>query len=231
MALGPFILIILFLVFPLLGVPIYFLRLRNREPQAPGPSVGTIVTWIALMASLFIMMADCSSHIEMEAGRSEARKNLQSISNAMSQYHSRTSEYPAGSNAFEFIEWSALNENRYSYFCGGDVYPNVLGKPIQKKPGAEWPFTVSPGASPTGFTCMAVGNVDGDEANDAWSIDDTGEVKWVTAANEPGPGVLAFFVPVLGLSLVSFPIFLAVNVLRIRRERRARSAVTPVISE
>jgi len=51
--------------------------------------------------------------------------------------------------------------------------PFVSGIPLDN----NWPFTIKPQSSPTGFTCLAVGNIDLDSFPDVWTIDEKMELK------------------------------------------------------
>lgn len=102
----------------------------------------------------------------------EAKRNLGAIFTAQVAYFGENGAYAGGKDCFELIQWAPEGENRYSYYCGGDVLKNTKGD--------ECPIPdVKHGVSDSSFTVMAVGNVDKDPTCDVWIMNDAKVIKVV----------------------------------------------------
>jgi hypothetical protein len=108
------------------------------------------------------------------SSQSEAKTNLHAISMAQLSYFSLTNTYASGADAFQLMNWEPAGKTKYAYFCGSDLISNKLQWKLGylRTPDHDWPVDLKPASSKTGFTCMAVGNVDNDEKLDVWSIND-----------------------------------------------------------
>jgi len=108
--------------------------------------------------------------------QSEAISNLKSIYIAQLSYFSNNNTYSGGAKAFQHMNWLPAGENLYAYYCGGDIIPNKLPMGDRKNPplpkDEDWPVEIKPASSHTGFTCMAIGNIDNDPQLDVWVIND-----------------------------------------------------------
>lgn len=102
----------------------------------------------------------------------EAKVNLSIIFMLQAAYLGEHLHYAAGNECFELIQWAPEGENRYSYYCGGDVIKNVRGEECP-------PPDVPHGVTENSFTVVAVGNIDDDPECDVWTINDAKELKWV----------------------------------------------------
>jgi hypothetical protein len=106
------------------------------------------------------------------ARQSEAKSNLAAIYQAQLSYFSQTNTYAGGKNAFKLIDWKPSGQNRYAYYLGDSFVPNLSGVEIPFRPGADWPFQDKPESSKSGFTALAIGDVDADACLDLWIIND-----------------------------------------------------------
>ena len=109
------------------------------------------------------------------AKQSEAKTWLTAIYYAQKAYFSRTNTYAGGPDAFKLINWEPAGQNRYAYYCQGAMIPSKLPELYARfnyGRNWHWPVKTVTATSKTGFTCMAVGNLDNDEMLDVWSIND-----------------------------------------------------------
>ena len=104
--------------------------------------------------------------------QSEAKTNLGAIYAAQQFYYSNANTYAAGADVFQKINWKPAGMNRYAYYCNSSVIPNKIGEFKLPLPDKNWPVKERPKSSQTGFTCMAIGNIDSDDTLDVWSIND-----------------------------------------------------------
>jgi len=138
------------------------------------PSKAPVVTHLFLALFLFILFIPNYFKWSAKAKQSEAKFSLGQIYVAQQAYFSRTNTYASGPDAFKLINWEPAGQNRYAYYCQGAVILNRLPIGVDFTHGREWrwPVETFPASSRTGFTCMAVGNIDNDETLDVWSIND-----------------------------------------------------------
>jgi len=137
-------------------------------------------SWIGLMFFLFIIGLITAMGIpnflkfNAKAKNSEAKTNLGAIYVAQLSYFSNANTYAGGPHVFTLINWEPAGQNRYAYYCQGAWIPNKLpaGGARVPEPGDIWPYEIKPESSKTGFTCMAVGNIDNDDTADVWTIND-----------------------------------------------------------
>jgi|WetSurMetagenome_2_1015567.scaffolds.fasta_scaffold211757_2 hypothetical protein len=176
--------------------PIYWSVLfdRKRHERRRGPSRSTLVLYV-LLANL-IFWGGCiypqMLHYAGHDPRAEARNNLGSLYFSQLGYYSDHHTYAGrsggnGTGCFsDLMNWHPdgmrWNDNltQYNYFCGHDVIiaskPGVAIPPY--RPDSTWPDGVpKPENSETGFTMVAIGNVDFDEGIDVWTINDSKELK------------------------------------------------------
>jgi hypothetical protein len=69
---------------------------------------------------------------------------------------------------------------------------NTLGESFTARPGPDWPYTVAPETSAQGFTCLAIGDLDGDDFPDVWKIDDAKQLTQIAddIADRPETGLM-----------------------------------------
>ena len=122
-----------------------------------------IMIW-AILTPNFFRYAACASS-------KEAQANLRVIYLAQLVYFSRSNTYAGGGEAFKLMNWDR-GGHRYAYYCDRAVISNRLPLGIEKipMPDEDWPVDLKPRSSQTGFTCMAVGNLDNDPELDVWAI-------------------------------------------------------------
>jgi len=177
------------LIIPIIMIPLFpfylaFFWLLTREAKRFGPGIQPSL----LSLTLYIVLASCGLIIinfflsfSAKAKQSEAKTNLQQIYLLQQSYRTKTSHYAEGSNTFSLLGWEPRGQNRYAYYCGEDFIPNLLpakngymGFPLPDP--NHWPYTIRPGVTASGFTAMAIGNIDNDDFPDIWMISDQG--KW-----------------------------------------------------
>ena len=142
-----------------------------RNPPQKRPTLLPAILH-SLFAIMIIIILPYFLQFSAKAKQSEAKTNLGAIYQAQLAYFSRTNTYAAGDQAFQILEWKPFGQNRYAYYCDSAVIPNLLGRVVILMPNKNWPVETKPASSQTGFTCMAVGNIDSDDTLDIWSIND-----------------------------------------------------------
>jgi len=96
------------------------------------------------------------------------------------EYHTAHGAYPTGLHAFADMGYiPSRPPTNYALFCADDAIEPDPPSPFQ--PGTNWPLKLRPETTDTGFTCVAVGNIDWDGYPDVWTINDA---KVLT--NHPG---------------------------------------------
>jgi len=110
---------------------------------------------------------------------SEAKANLGVIYAAQQAYHVKYGKYASGESTFQSLDWKPLGQNRYAYYCDQGVISSKL--PTDWKPLSveDWPFTIPPQSSPTGFVCFAAANLDNDSYLDIWMINEQKQLEQV----------------------------------------------------
>ena len=141
-----------------------------RNPPQKRPTLLPAILH-SLFAIMIIIIIPSMKH-SAKAKQSEAKTNLGAIYQAQISYFSRTNTYASGDQAFQILEWEPLGQNRCAYYCDSAVIHNLLGRVVILMPNNNWPVETKPASSQTGFTCMAVGNIDSDDTLDIWSIND-----------------------------------------------------------
>lgn len=88
-------------------------------------------------------------------------------------------EFNTYGNTFPLLDWKQEEPSYYAYYTDADVMPNTKGKRITLSPygNGHWPFTLRPATSDSGFTTIAIGDIDGDGFYDAWAINDNKELR------------------------------------------------------
>jgi type IV pilus assembly protein PilA len=182
-----FLLLAVFIILPLLvHFPIYiyrFFRMR-RIAREKGPQFRPSIALLALNIWLIIVLLSLTLAVpnflrfNTRAMQAEARMNLWAIFTAQMAYYGETNTYAGrsgenGSGAFTDMGWAPQGNTRYAYYAGGDyIAPTRPEITIPYRPGESWIYPIRPEASGSGFTVIAVGNVDGDPCLDVWMIND-----------------------------------------------------------
>jgi type IV pilus assembly protein PilA len=156
---------------------VYFLVARYRAWKRKSKKKPPIIEFLAYTSWFAIAVAVAIPNYrkpQIHYKNSEAKANLGAIYAAQLYYFSNTNTYAGGPDTFKLIQWEPSGQNRYVYYCQGVMIPNKLSMHIDYVPSPEgrWPVDLKPQSSKTGFTCMAVGNIDNDETLDVWSIND-----------------------------------------------------------
>jgi hypothetical protein len=162
--------------------PRLFPYVRKKPETLPAPATSLyyyskrLLPASIVIAVAFIFSGTWSEVIEIKAPPrprySEAKTNLGAIFTCQVAYFAEHNTYAGGENAFNDLVWSPEGDNLFSYYCGRDIIPNRKGQKTDLKPGTNWPYEVKPEVSSTGFTCMAIGNIDSDPILDVWLIND-----------------------------------------------------------
>ena len=96
------------------------------------------------------------------AWQAEAKANLAAVHNCQLIYFSDFDTFAGGEDAFDKIKFVPIaGQNRYTYILDQSILPGIIQ--INNLP-AGIPSTK------TGFTCIAVSNIDDDPALDYWAI-------------------------------------------------------------
>ena len=135
---------------------------------------------IAIVTFVFLVLAAIAIpdflHFCGKGKQSEAKTNLGAIFTTQISYFAEHHTYAGGPNAFKLLNWEPEGQNMYAYACGDEYLPNKKGDMSYANVIPPWPAGVRPASSKTGFTCMAVGNIDNDTNLDIWSINDAKEL-------------------------------------------------------
>jgi type IV pilus assembly protein PilA len=166
------------LSFPILFIIYVIRRIQTRQMPPQQRAASSPLTMHFLVAVIVLIMSAIAIpnlKFSAKAKQSEAKANLGAIYQAQLAYFSRTHTYTAGEGAFRILNWEPAGQNRYAYYCQGAMIPNKLLMRIDyvPKPDGRWPITAKPQSSQSGFTCMAIGNMDNDDTLDVWSINDS----------------------------------------------------------
>lgn len=168
------------LLFPLYFIAFIVLTIQSfRRKLQAGPSIATLALYF-LFSILFLLKLPGVIEMTLMEPMLEAKANLGAIYVAQLSYFSHANTYADRAmvnskslDCFQLIHWKPTDPTRYSYYCGHDVLPNSQGSPLPLRPGRDWPFTVLPSVSASGFTVFAIGNIDRDDFLDVWTINDS----------------------------------------------------------
>ena len=166
--------------------PVYLIRFIVRKVRAHwlvpgvGPSLFTLALYILVVFSGITTMWITNENLFIKERQEEAGWNLMDICRLQVKYFEKYNTYAglAGEvNVFERIDWEPIFNTWYAYYCSDDVIPpNRSDFPPNRsdfpypKLGPDWPYTLRPQTSPTGFTCLAIGDIDSDEFLDIWMV-------------------------------------------------------------
>ena len=148
-------------------------------------SVATVSLLITFL--LFMGIVAFSNYLDFDAKAKtlEAKQNLQAIYQSQKAYFQIHHAYAGGSQIFNLIHWKPESFTRYDFYMGSDKRDNTNHLVYWMNPNLDyrsWPYSVLPGSSPSGFTAVAVGNIDNDPFLDIWYINDQG--KLINLAND-----------------------------------------------
>jgi hypothetical protein len=111
---------------------------------------------------------------QAKARQSEPKINLGGIFTAEAVYFGEKNRFAA---SFDVMNWrpegsfgpdpAPGGRTRYAYFLPGQAIQPQIGGPFALPPD------IKPEVSETGFTAVAVGNIDGDNTLDVWTINDS----------------------------------------------------------
>jgi hypothetical protein len=152
---------------------IIFRALSARYLSTIKPSFitpGIIILWIIIAFPNFV------KHVRLYP-EVEAIANLRDLYESEQVYFEKHHAYPGGPHTFASLSWKPKFSKRYAYFCGQDrIVPRYLNGPALD----DWLTTIAPihpYSSADDFVCLAVGNMDFDNALDVWMMDQTGREK------------------------------------------------------
>ena len=150
-----------------------------RRKGATGKPKGYISCLLAIIISVLIeiiliaLATPAFMRIMEPTKQSEANFNLKQVYKSQIAFYAKHHIY---ASLFKELEWKPEGMNRYSYFLPGEEIPATA-------PGRgpfSMPENFQAGASQTGFTAVAVGNVDNDATLDVWTINEKNELRnWI----------------------------------------------------
>ena len=148
-------------------------RASKLGRKAPSAWIHLILAFVISLLILTVGLPNYMVFINFSKDY-EARRNLLSLYEAQRFYFQKNHTYAGGPVAFHLLHWEPSHQHNYIFYCDSDVIYDTLpfGIPRLPMPDKNWPVDLKPTSSQTGFTCMAVGNIDLDEAVDVWSIND-----------------------------------------------------------
>ena len=132
-------------------------QLGGRGLAVAGIVVGALMS-LAAVALGWPALLD----FRAKSKRAEVKANLKEIAALEQGYYKQHRTY---ADSFTALGWRPNGEIIYSYFLPRGEISNPSGAPGKPLEGIE------PGAGATGFTAVAVGNIDEDETLDVWTID------------------------------------------------------------
>ncbi len=136
-------------------------------------SLGTLIGFGLLVISIVAPFSLPGFYIFHQRARQiEAKSNLGSIWTRQAAYHELHNRYCA---SFTELEWEpdTFTISRYAFFIEGDsIQPETSG-PFPRPDE----LTIKIESSATGFTAVAVGNIDRDDTLDVWSMDDSRNLR------------------------------------------------------
>jgi len=159
------------LVFITKRIKAHFNPTRQR-PNASWILLHLVVA--ALVPLLVLIIIPNLLKTNRPTGQYEAKTNLGAIYVAQLSYFAYHNTYAGGPDVFHLIYWEPSGQNKYAYYCGHDLIPNkiIWRNAYLPMPNRDWPIDTKPASSNSGFTCMAIGNIDSDDTLDVWSIND-----------------------------------------------------------
>jgi type II secretory pathway pseudopilin PulG len=159
----------------LLSIPlgiVALVRIQSRPQALRG--TGMAIAAIALplgLTSIFGVLAAIAIpnfvRFQSRAKQAEARTNLKSLAVLEEGYRE---EHGAPAKTFDALGFTPEPHRRYAYFLAGDVIQPDLGGPY------EVPADLKAQVSDPSVFAYAVGNLDGDDTLDVWTIDTGGAV-------------------------------------------------------
>jgi type IV pilus assembly protein PilA len=185
------VLLAFFIIMPLIvHLPIYIFRYfkmkkiaREKGPKyQPSTSLLTHNIWLILCLGGLMVVIPNYLKFAAKSPQAEAKENLGAIFTTQVAYFGEYNTYAGrkgvnGSGAFTDMGWSPEGDTRYAYYAGGDyIAPTKPKNTLKYKVGENWPYTIRPGVSATGFTVMAIGNIDNDPCLDVWMTNDSKEL-------------------------------------------------------
>jgi type II secretory pathway pseudopilin PulG len=145
----------------------------------PGPRPSWVLMIIAafyLLILLYLIFIPPFMRFLAQSKDAEAKTNLGAIYTQQIEYRDGNGKFARsapGKSVFELIDWEPQGQNRYRYYCDQDMIINMQGGNSRMFPEPDnWPFSIRPETSDSGFTCLAAGNIDQDLAPDMWMIND-----------------------------------------------------------
>jgi Tfp pilus assembly protein PilE len=138
----------------------------NKQKESKSSClIESLIIAAIIITLLVIVMPNIDTFDDPKARQSEAKHNLGEIFTAQVAYFAYNHTYAGGEKCFRDLVWALEGDNLYAYYCGDDH--------IENKKGTRCPVPgVEHGISDSGFTIMAVGNVDEDPECDVWIIND-----------------------------------------------------------
>jgi len=133
---------------------------RIREKR--GFTLIELMIVVAIIGILAAIAIPNFLKFQAKAKQSEARNNLSAIFTSQTSYFGEKNTY---GTTFSDINWAPEGTTKYTYHLTGSETTGSVN--ISMPSGGA---TV--GASSTGFTAGAAGNIDNDTINDGWTIND-----------------------------------------------------------
>jgi hypothetical protein len=169
--------------------PIYLIFFIVRRIKASkvrpgsGPSIITPFIFLPVILTVFAFVQMQMNEFNLKARAIEARTDLTGIHEAQKAFFKKHNAYAVGDedeSVFYLLDIEGrLKARRYALYCGESLIRPARANVWYPEPGGEWPFTVRPSASGSGFTCLAIGNMDTDEFPDVWITTDREPWRWV----------------------------------------------------
>ena len=121
---------------------------------------------VAIIGILAVLATGSFQSFQAKSKQAEASVNLGAIGKSAASYYPEHDTYGTGFNG---LGWSPTGGTRYAYWYNGE---QASGTPTTPDVGVDYSDPGST-ASSSGFTAMAVGNLDQDTSTDRWTISET----------------------------------------------------------
>ena len=153
-----------------------FLLIKTGTTVVDKTSILYLTFVVSVWLGLFLV--SCLKYQAYGRG-AEAYNNLGRIYQLQAQYFGEHNTYAGrrghnGTGCFSDLKWKPKSDSIFSYYCGGDQVPRAYPKTgTNYDPDSNWPVDVKPMSTKTGFTIMAIGNIDQDPDIEVWMMNDS----------------------------------------------------------
>jgi hypothetical protein len=153
-------------------------KLPHKKGSALLTLIGTLMTIVGAMGMFVSLEASGYMASRLMEKTREVERDLREFAKAQSEYLDKNKTYAGANNTpvFAALNWEPVSRD-YAFYCGKDlIRPSNFTVP-RSAPDKDRPHHARPVAAADSFTCMAIGNIDHDEAPDIRAINERGELS------------------------------------------------------